>query len=83
VAAGILDDGLAFPGTDDLRFVAPVYIGDTLHVEAELLEKSLPKAGERGTLRYKWRTLNQEGKEVARGINACLIKVGFLEAQKR
>ena len=30
---------IAFYGVDKMRFVAPVYIGDTLHVELEVLEK--------------------------------------------
>ena len=77
-SSGILDDVLAFLGTDELRFIAPVYLEDTLHVEVELLEKRLTKAGDRGTVRYRWQTINQNGKEVARGINTCMFKVGFL-----
>lgn len=76
-SSGILDDVLAFLGTDELRFIAPVYIGDTLHVEVELLEKRLTKAGDRGTVRYRWQAINQNGKEVARGINTCMFKVGL------
>ncbi len=79
-SSGILDDVLAFLGTDELRFVAPVFLGDTLQVEVELLEKRLTKAGDRGTVHYKWHTYNQEKKEVARGINTCMFKVGFLKA---
>jgi acyl dehydratase len=77
-ASGILDDVVAFLGTDELRFVAPVSIGDTLHVEVELVEKRLTKSGDRGIVRYKWRTINQNGKDTARGINSCMFKVGYL-----
>ncbi len=76
--SGILDDVLAFLGTDELRFVSPVFIGDTLHVEVELLEKRITKAGDRGTVRYTWRTVNQNGKDVVRGTNTCMFKVGYL-----
>lgn len=77
-SSGILDDVLAFLGCDELRFVSPVHVGDTLHVEVELLEKRLTKAGDRGTIHYKWRTVNQHGKDVVRGTNTCMFKVGFL-----
>jgi len=80
-SSGILDDVLAFLGTDELRFVAPVYIGDTLHVEVELVGKKLTKAGDRGTVHYKWRSVNQNGKDVARGMNTCMFKVGSLDAK--
>ncbi len=30
---------IAFCGVDGLRFVSPVFIGDTLHVEMEIVEK--------------------------------------------
>ncbi|MFB6178472.1 MAG: MaoC/PaaZ C-terminal domain-containing protein, partial [Halorientalis sp.] len=30
---------VAFYGVDDLRFVAPVTFGDTIHVETEVVEK--------------------------------------------
>ena len=78
-SSGILDDVLAFLGTDELRFVAPVYIGDTIHVEVELQEKKLTRAGDRGTVHYQWRTVNQHGKDVARGKNTCMFKVGFFD----
>lgn len=82
-SSGILDDVMAFLGTDELRFVAPVYIGDTLQVEVELLEKRITKAGDRGTVHYRWQTYNQDGKVVARGINTCMFKPGFINSVKK
>jgi len=78
-ASGILDDVVAFLGTDEMRFVAPGSIGDTIHVEIELVEKRLTKSGDRGVVRYKWRTITQNGKDIARGINSYMFKVGDLE----
>lgn len=37
---------VAFYGMDEVRFTAPTFIGDTLHVEAEVVEKV--DKGERG-----------------------------------
>lgn len=74
-SSGILDDVIAFLGSDDLRFVAPVHIGDTVHVEVELKDKKLSKGGSRGTVHYEWRAVNQDGKDVVRAINTCMFKV--------
>lgn len=75
--SGILDDVVAFLGTDDLRFVKPAYIGDTLRVLVELKEKKISKGGSRGTVHYEWRLVNQHGDDIVRGINTCMFKVGF------
>ncbi len=78
-SSGILDDVVAFLGTDELRFVTPVYIGDTIQVEVELKDKKYSKGGSRGTVHYEWRVMNQHGNDVARGVNTCMFKVGFVD----
>jgi acyl dehydratase len=79
-SSGLLDDVVAFLGTDDLRFVKPAFIGDTIHVEVELKEKKLSKGGSRGTVHYEWRARNQHDEDVVRGTNTCMFKVGYLES---
>lgn len=76
-SSGILDDVVAFLGTDDLRFVSPAFIGDRIHVEVELKEKKLSRSGSRGTVHYAWRAVNQNGQDVVRGTNTCMFKVGL------
>ena len=59
------DDVVAFYGVDALRFSAPTYIGDTIHVETEVLEKverEHPRAN--GTIRYGVAVLDQSGETV-------------------
>jgi acyl dehydratase len=59
------DDVIAFYGVDSLRFVAPTFIGDTIHVETEALEKierDHPRAN--GTVRYGAEVVNQDGETV-------------------
>jgi acyl dehydratase len=52
--------GIIGTGIDDLRWLAPVYPGDTLRVRAEIVEKSVwPGNKSRGTLRVRLHTLNQ------------------------
>jgi 3-hydroxybutyryl-CoA dehydratase len=48
-------------GSDQLRFTAPVFIGDTLHLEAEVHEKAVKRAGRDGVVRLRWDMVNQNG----------------------
>ncbi len=62
VQSGVLrTTGVIGTGIDDLRWLAPVFPGDTLRVRGEVTEK-LPWAGkkkDRGTMRIRLHTLNQ------------------------
>ncbi len=57
--AGLLDDVIAFMAAEKLRYLAPVYIGDTLRVEIDFMEKKPLKNGSRSAILYKFRTYNQ------------------------
>jgi 3-hydroxybutyryl-CoA dehydratase len=54
---------VAFYGVDKLRFVAPVFIGDTVRVSRRVVEKQLKNA-ERGVVAFENTVLNQDGKPV-------------------
>src|SRR5215469_6174032 len=60
---GELEAIVAFYGVDKLRFVAPVFIGDTVHVSRRVVEKQLKNA-ERGVVAFENTVLNQEDKPV-------------------
>src|SRR5882724_2623167 len=47
--------------SDHMRFTAPVFIGDTLHLEAEVREKTVKRAGRDGVVRLRWDMVNQNG----------------------
>lgn len=53
----------AFYGVDKLRFVAPTRIGDTVHVETEVLEVRRRPAGD-GVVTSKFVVRNQRGEDV-------------------
>lgn len=56
---------VAFYGVDRLRFVNPCFIGDTIHVEREVVEKEPrdhPVA--EGLVRYEIEVVNQDGEVV-------------------
>jgi acyl dehydratase len=74
LAAGfrqILDTGfikggsMGSPGVDELRWTRPVKPGDTIHVEAEVLEvKPSSSKPDRGSARIRYAMVNQAGETV-------------------
>ena len=52
-----------------VKFLAPVYIGDTLHVEVAFMEKKPIKDGSRSIIMYEFQTFNQDGKPVLEARN--------------
>jgi acyl dehydratase len=57
------DTGLAFlNATLDVK--APTMVGDTIHVEAEVIEHRLASSGERGLVRFANQVVNQRGEVV-------------------
>ncbi len=65
---------LAFLGMDRVRLMAPVFIGDTIRVESEVIEarpsKSRPGAG---ILRFKNTVKNQRDEDVATWETALMV----------
>jgi 3-hydroxybutyryl-CoA dehydratase len=64
---------VAFRGVDQLRFVAPVFIGDTIHVMKKTIEKHT-KDGIRGLVAFETTVLNQDGKAVLTYIDRLMVK---------
>jgi len=57
------DTGLAFlNATLDVK--APTVVGDTIHVEGEVVEHRLTSKGDRGLARFAIRVINQRGESV-------------------
>ena len=68
--------GLGSPGIDELRFLKPVYPGDVLRVESEVLEKSQSRSKpEMGSYRTRLKLLNQDGVVVVSFVAIDLIRV--------
>ncbi len=68
--------GLGSPGIDELRWLKPVYPGDTLRCETELLEKrqSVSKP-QMGSFRSRLKVFNQDNVAVMSFISIGLIAV--------
>ena len=66
--------GLGSPGLDELRWLKPVYPGDTLRCESEILEKRASKSRpEMGSYRSKGVVFNQHDEPVMSFITIGLI----------
>ncbi|MEM2954176.1 MAG: MaoC/PaaZ C-terminal domain-containing protein [Candidatus Bathyarchaeia archaeon] len=67
---------LAFLGMDNVRFTAPVFIGDTIRVESEVIEarpsKSRPGAG---ILKFRNVVKNQRDEVVATYDTALMVRI--------
>jgi len=57
------DTGLAFLHAT-LEVKAPTVVGDTIHVEAEVIEHRVTSKGDRGLVRFANRVVNQRGDTV-------------------
>jgi acyl dehydratase len=74
VETGMFADALlAFAGIDKLRFTAPVFIGDTIVVRKQLLEKR-PVDAERGIAVFDTRVHNQHGDVVLAYLDKYLLR---------
>jgi acyl dehydratase len=68
--------GLGSPGVDELRWLKPVYPGDTLRCETEVIEKTQSRSRpEMGSFRSKLVVFNQHDEMVMRFISIGLIRV--------
>ncbi len=59
----ITDTVVAFYGIDKLRFVKPVFIGDTIHVKKKVID-AMAKGGEAGVVTFETTVLNQNDEPV-------------------
>jgi acyl dehydratase len=74
VQAGVLRGTvLAFREINEWKFIQPVFIGDTIHVEMEVMEtKALRRIGG-GAVIIAMDVINQEGKTTMKGTLSVLI----------
>lgn len=65
---------VALLGVREWKFVAPVFIGDTVHVLSTVKEKHLKGVGKRGEIVWHRRIVNQHGKTVQEGTMTTLVE---------
>lgn len=71
---GILDDTIVAFLELNWKFLAPVKIGDTLHVEQTVIEKRETKKPDRGIIKLEARLINQRGQKVQEGTRTIMVK---------
>ena len=67
--------GMAYLGSE-VKVVAPVLEGDTLHVEVEIVDKRETKKPDRGIVTYRHRVLNQRDEMVLEARVQRMIRRG-------
>jgi len=67
------DTIIAFYGIDRLRFVRPVFIGDTVRVTKKVIDKHIKEA-DRGVLTFETNVLNQHGEPVIVYTDKLMVK---------
>lgn len=61
----IRESGIGAPGIEDLKWLAPVRPGDTVHTEVEVVDLRPSRSKtDRGTVRMRYATVNQHGETV-------------------
>jgi acyl dehydratase len=71
---GLFDHIIAFLGIDKLRFLSPVYPGDTIKYNVEVIEKRETERKGRGIIVFRWVGENQEGKSVLEAEGTFMMK---------
>ena len=78
IARAVVDEeqaGLGSPGIDELRWLKPVYPGDTLTVSGKILEKTPSRSKpEIGSFRTQTTVTNQHGQPVMTFTSIVLIR---------
>ena len=73
--------GLGSPGLDELRWLRPVYPGDTLSVATEVIDKTPSKSRpDMGSFRSRVSVINQDGVTVMTCVSIGLIRRRPVEA---
>jgi acyl dehydratase len=66
---------IAMLGIRDWNFKAPVFVGDTLHFEMEVVSKRLTSKGDRGIVDRKFRLINQREEVVQEGHIGLMVRL--------
>lgn len=75
---GILEGfgGIAFAGIDDIQFLAPVHVGDTVHGKVRIAHKRLSKSKpDRGLVYFEYALVNQHGDVVQHSVLKLMRQV--------
>jgi acyl dehydratase len=72
---------VSFSAVRDWEFLRPVYVGDTLHAETQVLDK-LPSGRKSGKVAWLIKVVNQRSEVVQQGIFETLVAINRQSSQK-
>ena len=65
---------IALLGVREWKFSNPVFIGDTIHLESRVVEKTVRGVGKRGEVAWHRKIINQDGKVVQEGVMLTMVE---------
>ena len=66
---------IAMLGIEDWQFKAPIFVGDTLHFQMEIVSKRLTSGRDRGIIDRKFSLINQRGEVVQEGHIGLMLRL--------
>ena len=70
----LAENVIAALGISEWRYEAPLFIGDTVHVEVEIVDKKSTSDGTRGVIEKRIRLLRHDGRLIQQGVVKSLVK---------
>ncbi len=73
---GYLEEtAIAFLGVESWQFKAPIFIGDTIHIDIEVVDKRASRSrADRGIVKLFLRVVKQDGTTVQEGFKTIMFK---------
>ncbi len=69
------ESAIAMLGIDGWRFEGPIFVGDTLRGEMEIVDKRLTSKGDRGIVNRRFSLLNQDDQLVQQGTIGVMVRL--------
>lgn len=69
----LIGTAVAALGIDEWRFLAPIFLGDTVHLRTTVVSARPTSKPDRGVLKRKMELINQRGETVQTGIMTTMV----------
>ncbi len=69
------DSVIAATGLTAWKYLAPLFVGDTVHVEVEIIGKRVTSDGKRGVIERRLRLLKHTGEVAQEGVAGTLVRI--------
>ncbi len=69
------DSVIAATGLSEWKYLAPLFVGDTVHVEVEIVTKRTTSGGNRGLIERRLRLRKHTGEVAQEGIAGTLVRI--------